>query len=118
MIELLLFGDRRQVAVDAAHREAADLEVQVRGALFDRELQQIVDVHDRLSAVGPSDGRCRTGVSQSWVSGKSPRKMPKNRFCSASVIGPRLPLPTVILSIERIGVISTAVPQKNASSAR
>jgi hypothetical protein len=32
--------------------------------------------------------------------------------------GPAPPAPTTILSIDRIGVISTAVPTKNASSAR
>ncbi len=50
VIELLLVGDRREVPVDAGHRVAADLEVQVGGALFDGELQQVVDVHAVLHA--------------------------------------------------------------------
>ena len=55
--------------------------------------------------------------SQPCVSGSSPLRMSKNVRRMASVTG-RLPLPIAILSIERIGVTSTAVPQKKASSAR
>ena len=44
--------------------------------------------------------------------------MPKKCFWRAAVTGPRAPLPTGMRSIERTGVTSTAVPQKNASSAR
>ena len=46
VVEPLLLGRRHQRAADAHHREAADLEVQVRGAVFDRDLQEIVDVHE------------------------------------------------------------------------
>ena len=46
-----------------------------------------------------------------------PSNKPKNSFCSRSVIGPRLPSPTGILSTERTGVISAAVPVRNTSSA-
>ena len=48
VIEQLLVGHRREVAVDAGHRVAADLEVQVGGALFDGGLQQVIDVHGVL----------------------------------------------------------------------
>ena len=58
-----------------------------------------------------------TGSSQPQLSGVAPVNRPKNAFCSASVIGPRLPAPTVMWSTERIGVISAAVPVKNISSA-
>jgi hypothetical protein len=42
----------------------------------------------------------------------------KNACCRVSVMGPRAPRPTLILSTDRIGVISAAVPVKNSSSAR
>ena len=41
----------------------------------------------------------------------------KIAFCSASVTGPRAPLPIVILSTDRTGVISAAVPVRKTSSA-
>src|SRR5690349_6955855 len=57
------------------------------------------------------------GVSQPCLSSRVPLITPKNAFCNCSATGPRLPLPIVILSIDRIGVISAAVPLKNTSSA-
>ena len=45
VIELLLVAHRHQVPVDAGHGVAADLQVQVGRAFFNRELQQIIDVH-------------------------------------------------------------------------
>ena len=53
-----------------------------------------------------------------WVSGAVPATMSMKRFWMAPVTGPRVPAPTVIRSTDRIGVISTAVPAKNTSSAR
>ncbi len=58
-----------------------------------------------------------TYVSQLCRSGASPVSTAKNARCNASVTGPRLPEPIVILSTDRIGVTSTAVPAKNSSSA-
>src|SRR5215471_666990 len=58
-----------------------------------------------------------TLVNQPWRSGAVPFTMPKNSCCRARVTGPVLPLLLAILSIERIGVISEAVPQKKTSSA-
>ena len=48
--------------------------------------------------------------------GRSPLIMAKNDSCRRLVMCPRLPSPTVILSTERIGVISAAVPVKKSSS--
>src|SRR5207248_4997788 len=45
VIEALVLDRRYQLAAHAHHREAADLEVQIRGAAFDRNLQQIVDMY-------------------------------------------------------------------------
>ena len=59
MIELLLVGDRRELPVDARHRVAADLQVQVGGALVDGELQQVVDVHG-----GPPMREDRSGLER------------------------------------------------------
>ena len=36
---------RRERAADPHHRDTADLQVQVRGPGFDRDLQEVVDVH-------------------------------------------------------------------------
>ena len=41
----------------------------------------------------------------------------KKRCWMVAVTGPREPFPIVILSTDRIGVISVAVPVKNNSSA-
>src|SRR5579883_2752691 len=49
-----------------------------------------------------------TGVSQWWRSAFSPFTMAKNSFWMALVMGPVAPLPTLILSTERIGVTSAA----------
>src|SRR5579872_1630801 len=57
-----------------------------------------------------------TGVSQLWRSGLVPLVRAKNSSWSLRVMGPATPLPTWILSTERMGVISTAVPQKKTSS--
>src|ERR1700730_470998 len=57
-----------------------------------------------------------TGVSQLCRSGLLPLVSAKNSSCSLRVMGPATPLPTRILSTERLGVISTAVPQKKTSS--
>ena len=45
VVQPLLLGDARQPPVHAHHREAADLQVQVRGAFVDGEFQQVVDMH-------------------------------------------------------------------------
>ncbi len=45
VIQLLIAGDPREAPVDTAHRERADLQVQVRGPLVDSQLQQVVDMH-------------------------------------------------------------------------
>src|SRR6266436_6470495 len=58
-----------------------------------------------------------TAESQPWRSCLLPLVIAKNSFCSFSVMGPRKPRPIWIRSIERTGVISTAVPEKNTSSA-
>src|SRR5258708_13832407 len=58
-----------------------------------------------------------TGVSQLCLSAALPLVMAKNCSWIAFVIGPREPLPITILSIDRIGVISAAVPAKKISSA-
>jgi hypothetical protein len=58
-----------------------------------------------------------TGVSQPCRSGISPSVRPKNSTWRRSVMGPRRPAPMVTLSIERMGVISAAVPVKKTSSA-
>ena len=57
------------------------------------------------------------GSSQFQRSTVEPSNRPKKSFCKRSVIGPRLPSPTVILSTERTGVISAAVPVRKTSSA-
>ena len=44
--------------------------------------------------------------------------MSKKVFCNFSEIGPLLPAPMILWSIERIGVTSAAVPLKNTSSAK
>ena len=75
------------------------------------ELEILVHMH--LRHTQPS----YTFVSQLYLSSISPLKMPKKRFCNFSAIGPRRPSPILILSIERIGEISAAVPVKNTSSA-
>src|SRR5690606_30131615 len=59
--------------------------------------------------------RAHTGSSQPYLSSVLPLNRPKNRSCTALVIGPRVPLPIGARSTERIGVISTPVPQKKAS---
>lgn len=59
----------------------------------------------------------RIAVSHPYLSGDSPRQMARYSFCSFSVIGPRLPSPTWILSTERTGVTSEAVPVKKISLA-
>ena len=124
---------------------AADLEVKVGGAAFDGDLQEVVDVHRRLrpGRAGPvqlcpgvvrqpqspvpaapvvAERRLVSGirsVSQPCVSGRlAVDDRRRTDDGCASVIGPLRPLPTTILSIDRIGVISTAVPTKNTSSAR
>jgi len=61
---------------------------------------------------------CHTYSSQPRVSSVSPLNRPKNAFCIAVVIGPRLPAPIVMPSTERMGETSAAVPVKNSSSAR
>ena len=124
-----------QRAADAHHRIAADLEVQVGRAAVDGDLQEIVDVHELVSAAGGPEPagrrlvgrRCASAPAPAGCSG-SPRvdvRQPavrvghlavddvEERRWSASVTGPRRPLPTVILSTERIGVTSAAVPTKN-----
>src|ERR1035441_10776557 len=58
-----------------------------------------------------------TGESQPCRSGRVPLITPKNSVCSFSVTGPRCPLPMVMRSMERMGVISAAVPEKKTSSA-
>ena len=50
-VEPLLFGGGHQRAADPHHRVAADLQVQVGGAAFDGNLQEVVDVH-RLPVIG------------------------------------------------------------------
>src|SRR5205823_138521 len=57
-----------------------------------------------------------TGVNQPWRSLISPFINAKNSFCNALTTGPTTPLPTLILSTDRIGVISAAVPLKKTSS--
>src|SRR6266496_6481602 len=61
---------------------------------------------------------CRTGtaVSQLKRSGLLPSKILNSSWRIAFVTGPTLPSPTVILSTERIGVTSAAVPVKKTSS--
>ena len=46
-----------------------------------------------------------------------PATTSKYAVCKASVIGPLSPFPITLASISLIGVTSTAVPVKNASSA-
>ena len=71
VVEPDVLGQRPQLAVDADDRVVADLEVDVRGAVLDRRLEQLVDVHRpcrpghipgrsvELSAAGPA--ACRPG---------------------------------------------------------
>ena len=59
-----------------------------------------------------------TNVSQPNSSGTRHSITSKKARCTASVTGPRAPLPTTILSTDRMGVISAAVPVKKTSSAR
>src|SRR5690606_33965052 len=63
------------------------------------------------------DSSSYTYVSHPCVSGSTPLTMSKKVLRMASVIG-RAPVPIAMRSMLRIGVTSTAVPQKNASSAR
>src|SRR4029077_13596530 len=58
-----------------------------------------------------------TGVIHPCLSAFFPLVTAKNSCWICRVIGPTAPLPTTILSTERIGVTSTAVPTKNTSSA-
>ena len=58
-----------------------------------------------------------TGESHFSSSGRVPLITPKNSFCNASAIGPRRPLPMVILSIDRIGVILETGSYRNYPSA-
>src|SRR5690606_24369097 len=77
--------------------------------------------HWRCTATdGPataSDSCAFTDSSHPNVSCVEPSNRPKNCCCSRSVTGPRRPLPTTILSTERTGVSSAAVPVRNISSA-
>ena len=57
------------------------------------------------------------GVSQLWRSGFLPSARAKNSSWIFLVMGPREPMPIFTRSTERIGVTSTAVPQKKTSSA-
>ena len=78
-------------------------------------LQSSADL--RSGGGGARRAAMSTGSSQPYLSGVAPVNRPKNAFCSFSVTGPRRPLPTVMRSTERMGVISAAVPVKNSSSA-
>jgi hypothetical protein len=118
VIELLVAATRRQPAVDAGHRVAADLEVQVGGADVRRRFKQRVDMHGgswrpdlAATAAGPpaSANGAHRAVRRVM--------MPKNRSWRRGDRAALAPLPTGILSIDRMGVTSTAVPQKKASSA-
>ena len=57
VVEQLLVVHGGQVAVDAGHGVAADLQVQVGRALFDGRFQQVIDVH------GSSSGGLQTRLS-------------------------------------------------------
>jgi len=60
----------------------------------------------------------KTGASGSVIGiDMTPAMVSKNASCSCLVIGPRAPCPITILSMLRTGVISTAEPVKNTSSA-
>ena len=48
-VEALLLGRRDERPADAHHRVGADLDVQVGGAVFDGNLQEVIDVHGLLS---------------------------------------------------------------------
>ena len=54
----LELAERQQVAVDADHRVAPDLEMEVGGLALHRDLQQVVDVH--LREPPPAPGRVVT----------------------------------------------------------
>lgn len=71
--------------------------------------------HDFLSNPAQSTS---TKVSQPHLSATLPSTMPKKTSWMALVTGPRLPAPTGMRSIVRMGVISAAVPVKKTSSAR
>ena len=58
-----------------------------------------------------------TGASHAVCFLSLPWTISKNAACSFCVMGPGLPDPIFRLSTSRIGVISAAVPVKNASSA-
>src|SRR5205807_8175354 len=74
------------------------------------------DTAYRAEATGEPTG-APTGVSQLWRSGLAPDRIAKNSSCRRLVTGPRRPMPTVMRSTERNGVISAAVPVKKTSSA-
>ena len=58
-----------------------------------------------------------TYVSQGPGAGRAPLVMSKKTCWMCAVIVPRVPVPILMRSTERIGVISAAVPVKNSSSA-
>src|SRR5260370_3737031 len=64
---------------------------------------------DRNQRVAAATGAL-TGVSQLWRSGFGPFVVPKNSACNVRGVGPATPLPVLVWSAERMGVISTAVP--------
>src|SRR5262245_18713503 len=70
---------------------------------------------DRL--VGKFHESAPMGESHERYCGDRPWTASKNICCSLRVMGPGFPSPTVRPSTSLIGVISTAVPEKNTSSA-
>ena len=52
VVEPLVFGGRGELAADAHHRVAADLDVQVGRAVVDGNLQKIVDMHGVRTGLG------------------------------------------------------------------
>ena len=62
LLETLGLGGRRERAVDAEHREAADLHVQVGSPAGDGSGEQVVDVHGRSIGPGAPPAGARTGV--------------------------------------------------------
>src|SRR5262249_15684232 len=110
-VELAVLGRGHELPAHAHHRVAADLDVEIGGAGFDGNLQQIVGVHRRVMASsrgGRWGYRCTstaflgclsaassgyTYVSHPCVSGITPLMVSKNARWSASVTGPRRPLP-------------------------
>ena len=99
----------------AGFRPSLNLLYALEGALLDCHWQQLPEdrraellvAYDAAAALlPPPRGRPAAG----------PVTTSKNAFWIAFVIGPRPPAPTWILSTDLMGVISTAVPTKNASS--